>query len=79
MAITAGPALCQSKVNHCPEQKGRCERIFARERLGRRRQDLVMIAVQLFGSFRPPAARLCPTQPGDEKRDAVSKLPYPSA
>jgi len=58
--VSAGTAVAQRKIYHCPQHHCRSEGKFAAERISGRGQNLIVIPVQLTGILKDEAR--CPLQ-----------------
>jgi class 3 adenylate cyclase len=68
MAVAARPGLGEREVDHRPKHERRGERVLAGERIGGRRQDLVMIAIELRRPLSHKASGSIQCGPGDQER-----------
>src|ERR1019366_9696576 len=56
MSISAGSALIEREINHCPEQQSRRQRMLPSQRVRSRGQYLIVVAIQFF---RPIDHKIC--------------------
>lgn len=72
--VPAGPAIRQREVDHRAQQYRRGEGILAGENFGGRRQDLVVIAIQLVRAFENEIRRPVEGGSRDKKIQRVGRF-----
>ncbi len=71
MAIAGRPRFDQRKVDHGTQRKRRRQRVSGLEGFGRRPENLVVIAVELFRPAQNEIRRVVKCRPGDQKMQCL--------
>ena len=75
VSVAARPGLGQREIDHRPKHERRGERIFAGEHIRRRRQYLVMVAIELAGPTGHKPRGSLNSRPRDQECQCLKQTP----